>query len=91
MTDPANPHGYVGGWVLYATRCGHPLSYADTQLQCALFWHDYDQDDEAGDLPQHSDTRPATQADVDAIRRGDACELCRVTARTGDIATSDRA
>jgi hypothetical protein len=24
----------------------------------------------------HSDVRPATQADIDSIRRGDSCELC---------------
>lgn len=79
MTDPANPHGYIGGWVLYATRCGHPLYYGETEFDCRLIWHDFDHGPMTGpsvDTETHSDTRLATQADLDSIRRGDSCELC---------------
>lgn len=81
MTDPANPAGYVGGWVLYATACGHPLVYAETQLQAQMAWHDlgFDEDHEsAADLPP-AETRLATHDDLAALRRGDACEACRVS------------
>lgn len=81
VPDPANPHDYVGGWTLYATRCGHPISHADTEQDCLFFWHDFDHGHEAGpstDTERHSSTRPATRADLDALRRGDSCDLCRL-------------
>ncbi|MEU2169504.1 hypothetical protein ACH47V_27225 [Micromonospora chersina] len=79
MIDPANPHGYTGGWVLYATRCGHPIHYANTEFDCRLIWYEFDHGPMTGpsvDAATHSDVRLATQADLDAIRRGDSCELC---------------
>ncbi|RZU46603.1 hypothetical protein EV385_6678 [Krasilnikovia cinnamomea] len=79
MTDPANPQGYVGGWVLFATRCGHPLAYAYTESGCTFFWHDFDHGSMTGpsvDTERHSATRLATQDDLDVLRRGDSCELC---------------
>ncbi|MEV6801391.1 hypothetical protein AB0M91_24060 [Micromonospora rifamycinica] len=79
MTDPANPDGYIGGWVPYATRCGHPLHYAQTEFDCRLVWHDFDHGPMTGppvDTGTHSDTRLATQADLDSIRHGDCYELC---------------
>jgi hypothetical protein len=79
MTDPANPHSYIGGWVLYATRCGHPIAYGDTELDCRFFWHEFDHGTMTGpsvDTDKHSDVRLATQADLDALRRGDNCALC---------------
>ncbi|MDI6104831.1 hypothetical protein QLQ12_40215 [Actinoplanes sp. NEAU-A12] len=79
MTDPANLAGYVGGWVLYATRCGHPISYGPTEYDCRFMWHDFDHGPMTGasvDTERHSDTRLATQADLDALRRGDSCDLC---------------
>lgn len=85
MLDPANPHGYVGGWTLYATRCGHPISHGETEQDCLFFWHDFDFDFDHGhgagpskDTERHSGTRPATQSDLDALRRGDSCNLCNL-------------
>jgi hypothetical protein len=79
MTDPANPHGHIGGWVVYATRCGHPFYYADTELQCRLLWHDFDHGPMTGpsvETEEYSATRLATQSDIDSIRRGESCQLC---------------
>lgn len=67
--------------MLYATRCGHPLYYNDDEFACRLFWHDFDHGDMTGpsvDTDRYSDVRPATQADIESIRRGDSCDLCNV-------------
>lgn len=57
MTDPANPHGYVGGWVLYATRCGHPIAYSgETETECRFFWHHFDHGPMTGPSVARSDT-----------------------------------
>lgn len=65
--------------MLYATRCGHPIYYNDDEFPCRLIWHEFDHGDMTGpsvDTATHSDVRPATQADLDSIRRGDSCALC---------------
>lgn len=77
VIDSANPDGYIGGWVLYATRCGHPIYYGNTEFDCRLIWHEFDHGPMTGPsvgTATHSDVRLATQADLDAIRRGDSCE-----------------
>jgi hypothetical protein len=79
MTDPANPNGYAGDWLVYATRCGHPLFYVDTELQAQLMWHHFDHGMMNGPSVQterHSAVRLATRSDVETLRRGDSCESC---------------
>jgi hypothetical protein len=88
VIDPANPHGYVGGWVLYATRCGHPLAHGDTEADCRAFWHDFDHGPMTGpsvDTAQHSATRLATRADLEALRRGDGCPSCSLATTAAPV------
>lgn len=73
-----DPPGYVGGWILYATGCGHPLYYANTQLRCQMAWHDlgFDQDHESAARLPAADTRVSPRT---TTSRHCAAATCRVT------------
>lgn len=76
--------------MVYATRCGHPLCYAE--LQCCLLRHDFDHGPMTGsstETEKYSAIRLATPPDIDSIRRSESCQLCSLDTTPADGPPND--